>query len=298
MYLTAYEGVPAGNPCASSTRKRDQLVGDLYIQVIKGSRDKMLAGSEDGEAISPKQLRFTRAIFKAIQKALAPLLAGRDPSEARPSAYRGSKEGFIDEWILIMRRYLQRTQAKATLDGKAWSIIGRLEGEARNFIINKAEYERDSPEKVFELLASRFGTEGNRIQVRQAFASRYQLEKVDWMLCLHALQGLQSQGVLNEPITTKRYEIPQRFIEGVRDPALRRGLSITYASETKVTDPPTVESLRFITRQLQRNGPKQSQEYNPRHAMRSRPRSSCHCHPTYWCFRKECCHHLHLAMHP
>ena len=71
-----------------------------------------------------------------------------------------------------MRRYLQRTQAKTTPDDKAWSIIGHLEGEARNYIINKAESERDTPEKVFDLLASRFGTGGNHMQVRQAFATR------------------------------------------------------------------------------------------------------------------------------
>ena len=31
-----------------------------------------------------------------------------------------------------MRRYLQRTQAKAARDDRAWSIIGHLEGESRN----------------------------------------------------------------------------------------------------------------------------------------------------------------------
>ena len=47
-----------------------------------------------------------------------------------------------------------------------------------------------------------------------------------------------------------------------------------YASETFLTDPPTVESLRFTTRQLQRNRPKPTQPqqpYDPRLAMRSRP---------------------------
>ena len=73
-----------------------------------------------------------------MSEELAPLLAGRDPTQARPSVYRGSKEGSIDGWILVMRRYLQRTQAKATPDDRAWSIIGHLEGEARNYIINKA----------------------------------------------------------------------------------------------------------------------------------------------------------------
>ena len=41
-----------------------------------------------------------------------------------------------------MRRYLQRTQAKATPDDKAWSIIGHLEGEARDYIINKPSPKR------------------------------------------------------------------------------------------------------------------------------------------------------------
>ena len=143
-----------------------------------------------------------------------------------------------------MRRYLQRTQAKGSPDDRAWSIISHLEVEARNYIINKPESERDTSEKVFELLGSRFGTGGNKMQVRQAFATRQQSEE-DLMQYLDALEGLRSQGFSEEPVTTKRYEILQRFIEGVRDNDLRRELSIIYASETTVTDPPAVESLRF-----------------------------------------------------
>ena len=130
MFLTANEGVPTGDPCASSTRKRDDVIGELSMQATRGSRDNSPAPSEKGEVVSQEQLRFTEAISKAMSKELAPLLAGRDPMQARPSVYRGSKEGSIDGWILVMRRYLQRTQAKATPDDKAWSIIGHLECEA------------------------------------------------------------------------------------------------------------------------------------------------------------------------
>ena len=269
-FLTASEGMLTGNPCASSTRKKDNVNDELSMQATKGSQDNSPAPNEEEEMISPEQLRFTAAISKAMSKELAPLLAGRDPSQARPSVYRGSKEGSIDVWILVMQRYLQRTQAKATLDDKAWSFIGHLEGEARNYIINKAESERDTPEKVIELLASRFGTGGNRMQVRQAFATRQQSDREDWMQYLHALEGLRSQGFPEEPVVAKRYEILQRFIEGVRDPVLRRELSIIYASETTVNEPPTVESLRFTTQQLQRTRSK-SAPYDPRYALRSRP---------------------------
>ena len=65
------------------------------MQDTKGSRDKSQAASDEGEAISPEQLQFTAALSKAISKELAPLLAGRDPIQARPSVYRGSKEGSI-----------------------------------------------------------------------------------------------------------------------------------------------------------------------------------------------------------
>ena len=105
------------------------------------------------------------------------------------------------------------------------------------------------------------------MQVRQAFQSRIQHEKEDWMQYLDALEGLRSQGFPQEAITTKRYEILQRFMEGVRDPALRRELAIVYASEAFLTEPPTVKSLRFTTRQLQRNRPKPTQFPNFRNPM-------------------------------
>ena len=268
LYLTADDGMPSGTPCASSTRRREETA-DLSVQATHGSpRD------EEAGVISPEQLRFTAAISKAMSKELAPLLAGRDLAQTRSNMYRGSKDGSTDGWILTMQRYLKSTQTKVSAEDRAWSIIGHLEGEARNYIINKAESERDTPEKVFELLFSRFGAGGNRMQVRQAFQSRVQQEKEDWMQYLDALEGLRSQGFPQETITTKRYEILQRFMEGVRDTVLRRELAIVYASKAFLTEPPTVESLRFTTRQLQCNRPKPTQPpqqpYDPRLAMRSR----------------------------
>ena len=100
------------------------------------------------------------------------------------------------------------------------------------------------------------------MQVRQAFTTRQQSDREDWMQYLDALEGLRSQGFIEEPVTTKRYEILQRFIEGVRDPILRKKISIIYASITTVSELPTVESLRFTTRQLQRTRSK-SAPYTP-----------------------------------
>ena len=84
--LSADHGLPSGTPCASSTRKKDEIA-DLSIQATLGSYDRTREGEakgEEGEAISPEQLRFTAAIPKAMSKELAPLLAGRDLAQAVP----------------------------------------------------------------------------------------------------------------------------------------------------------------------------------------------------------------------
>ena len=127
--LSADHGLPSGTPCASSTRKKDEIA-DVSVQATYGSHDRtreVETKVEEGEAISdtisPEQLRFTAAISKAMSKVLAPLLAGRDLAQTRPNVYRGSKDGSIDGWILIMQRYLKRTQTKVSAEDQAWSII-------------------------------------------------------------------------------------------------------------------------------------------------------------------------------
>ena len=212
-------------------------------------------GTDDpkDELISPEQLKFTEAISKTIAKEFAPLIANRDQTAVRPTLYRGSKDGTVEEWLLVMKRYLERVYSNASPIDKAWAIIDHLGDEARSFIINKPESERDSHEKVTTLLASRFGTGSSRWPVRQAFRLRNQLEKEGLMQYLDALEGLRSQGFPDEPITTRRYEILHRFMNGVSDPVLQRELTVVFATEAYLANPPTVESLRFTVQELQRS---------------------------------------------
>ena len=212
-------------------------------------------GTDDpkDELISPEKLKFTEAISKTIAKELAPLIANRDQTAVRPTLYRGSKDGTVEEWLLVMKRYLEQVYSNVSPVDKAWAIIDHLGDEARSFIINKPESERDSHEKVTTLLSSRFGTGSNSWPVRQAFRLRSQLEREDLMQYLDALQGLRSQGFPDEPITTRRYEILHRFMDGVSNPVLQRELTVVFATEAYLADPSTVESLRFTVQELQRS---------------------------------------------
>ena len=69
--------------------------------------------------------------------------------------------------------------------------------------------------------------------------------------------GLRSQGFPDEPLLTRRYEILHRFMDRVSNPVLQQQLTVVYANEAYLTDPPTVESLRFTVQDLQRKRPKQ-----------------------------------------
>ena len=212
-------------------------------------------GTDDpkDELISPEQLKFTEVISKTIAKELAPLIANRDRTAVRPTLYRGSKDKTVEEWLLVMKRYLERVYSNASPVDKAWAIIDHLGDEARSFIINKPESEQDSHEKMTTLLSSRFGTGSSRWPVRQAFRLRNQLEKEGLMQYLDALEGLRSKGFPDEPITTRRYEILHRFMDGVSDPVLQRELTVVFATEAYLADPPTVESLQFTVQELQRS---------------------------------------------
>ena len=204
---------------------------------------------------------LAEAITSAMSKSLEPLLAAKEAKNI-PTKYRGTRDGIIDGWLMLMKRYLEKAHAKATPLDRAWTIVEFLENEAQDYIMNKSEAERDTDEKVFALLARRFGTGSSKFQVQQQFRTRNQSDNEDYMQYLDALEGLRSQGFPNEDVTVRRYEIMQRFIEGVRSFELKRNLALMYAQEQYVDTPPTVEALRFTVQQyLHMRGPIRSENY-------------------------------------
>ena len=69
---------------------------------------------------------------------------------------------------------------------------------------------------------------------------------------MDALESLRNQAHPKESHVDRRYEILQRFIEGVRNQNLRESLSAMYAHEDYLENPPTVEEIRFATQQYLR----------------------------------------------
>ena len=240
-------------PLASSTQKKSFAKKSLSLGPEVGP------SGDTPNAIHKQTL--AEAITSAMSKGLEPLLAAKEVKN-KPTKYRGTRDGIIYGWLMLMKRYLEKVHAKNNPLDRAWTIVEFLENEARDYITNKSEAERDTDEKLFALLARRFGTGSNKIQIQQQFRTRNQLNDEDYMQYLDTLEGLRSQGFPNEEVTVRRYEIMQRFIEGVRNFELKRNLALMYAQEQYVETPPTIEALRFTVQQyLRMRGPARSENF-------------------------------------
>ena len=243
-------------PLASSTQRKTISRRNLNTGTVEGA-----AKDKDNAPNAIHSQALAEAITTAMSKGLGPLLAAKE-SKNKPTKCRGTRDGIVDGWLMLMRRYLEKAHAKDTPLDRAWTIVEFLQNEARDYITNKSEAERDTDEKVFALLARRFGTGSNKIQIQQQFPTRNQSPDEDYMQYLDALEGLRSQGFPNEEVAVRRYEIMQKFIEGVRSYELKRNLALMYAQEQYVDTPPTVEALRFTVQQyLRMRGSTRSENY-------------------------------------
>ena len=235
-------------PVATSTQRKHTT--KRMLEEEQNEMKETSSPTPDTPRTSQRQA-LAEAISTAMSKSLERLLAAKE-SKNKPTKYRGTKDGNADGWIMLMKRHLEKANPKATPLDKAWTKIEDLETEARDYITNKSEAERDTDKKVFALLARRFGTGSSKIHIQQQFRTRNQNSDEDYMQYLDALEGLRSQGYTNEEVTVRRYEIMQRFIEGVRNFELKRNMALMYAPEQYVEAHPTVEALRFTVQQYLR----------------------------------------------
>ena len=198
-----------------------------HDQSEMGETPETSNATPDTPSTSQRQA-LAEAISTAMSKGLGPLLAAKE-SKDKPTKYRGTKDGNADGWMMLMKRHLEKPHAR-DLD-KAGTIIEYLEHKAGDYITNKSEAERNTDDKVFALLARRIGTGSRKIHIQQQFRTRNQNHEEDYLQYLDALEGLRSQGYPNEEVTVRRYEIMQRFIDGVRNFELKRNLALMYAPE-------------------------------------------------------------------
>ena len=183
------------------------------------------AGPQGDTPRTMQRQALSEAITTATSKGIEPLLAAEE-TKNKPTLYRGTRDGMIDGWMMLMKSYLEKAHAKATPLDKACFIVEFLENEARDYITKKSEAERDTNEKVFALLARRFGTGSSKIHIQQQCLTHNQTSEEDHMQSLDALEGMRSHGFPNEERAPWRDEMVQEVFDGVRRLTLKRNLAL------------------------------------------------------------------------
>ena len=157
----------------------------------------------------------------------------------------------IDSWLTMMQIHLDN-QENMDENSQVFLVMSYLTKDARAFVLNKPPNDRDTIQKLFDLLSRRFGTGSGRAQNRSAFVSRRQKpgEGIDQFL--DDIEGLRLRAYPQEDRATRDYEIMQKFINGVSDADLHTMLSTKYNDESFVVTPPTVEQLRYVANEYLR----------------------------------------------
>ena len=125
-------------PLASNTQRKTISRRNLNTGTVEGA-----AKDKDNAPNAIHSQALAEAITTAMSKGLEPLLAAKE-SKNKPTKYRGTRDGIVDGWLMLMRRYLEKAHAKDTPLDKAWTLVEFLENEARDYITNKSEAERDT----------------------------------------------------------------------------------------------------------------------------------------------------------
>ena len=74
----------------------------------------------------------------------------------KPRCYKDESDGCIDTWIEVMKLHFEEEDLSERQECSA--LTSNLEGTALNCVMAKKQYQRDTAEKIFEILLNRFGS--------------------------------------------------------------------------------------------------------------------------------------------
>ena len=163
----------------------------------------------------------------------------------KPRCYKDESDGYIDTWIEVMKLHFEEEDLSERQECSA--LTSNLEGTALNCVMAKKQYQRDTAEKIFEILLNRFGSgvQGHHAMMR--FEKRRQREDETIDKFLDDLEMLRRRSQPDESNRRMNLAIASNFIDGVKNDELRTMLATHYTPLS--TNAPTPEELRLKSKE-------------------------------------------------
>ena len=171
----------------------------------------------------------------------------------KPKEFKDDSDGCIETWVEVMRLHLE--QDNLNDERQAYTaILSNLEGTALKCVVAKKEEERDTADKIFEILLNRFGSGMKGHQAMMRFEKRMQRDDESIDRFLDDLESLRRRSDPEESTNRRNFSIASKFIDGVKSDDLRTMLA-TYYTLSK-DSAPTPEEMRQKSREYMLMKPK------------------------------------------
>ena len=142
----------------------------------------------------------------------------------KPKEFKDDSDGCIDTWVEVMRLHLEQDNLYDERQA-CTAILSNLEVTALKCVVAKKEEERDTAEKIFEILLNRFGSGMKGHQAMMRFEKRRQRDDESIDRFLDDLQSLRRRSDPEESTNRRNFSIASKFIEGVKSDDLRTMLA-------------------------------------------------------------------------
>ena len=163
----------------------------------------------------------------------------------KPRCYKDESDGCIDTWIEVTKLHFEEEDLSERQECSA--LTSNLEGTALNSVMAKKQYQRDTAEKIFEILLNRFGSGMQRHQAMMRFEKRRKRKDETIDRFLDDLEMLRRRSQPDESNRRMNLAVASKFIDGVNNDELRTMLATHYTPLS--TNAPTPEELRLKSKE-------------------------------------------------
>ena len=139
----------------------------------------------------------------------------------KPKEFKDDSDGCIDTWVEVMRLHLEQDNLNDERQA-CTAILSNLEGTALKCVVAKKEEERDTADKIFEILLNRFGSGMKGHQAMMRFEKRRQRDDESIDRFLDDLESLRRRSDPEESTNRRNFSIASKFIDGVKTEAIAK----------------------------------------------------------------------------
>ena len=215
-----------------------------------------LSGGNDTQAGHSRDATSMATAFEPLNRSLETFIMWLSRTNERseksrrvfkkPRCYKDESDGCIDTWIEVMKLHFEEEDLSKRQECSA--PTSNLEGTALNGVMATKQYQRDTAEKIFEILLNRFGSGVQGYQARMRFEKQRQREDETIDKFLDNLEMLRRRSQPDESNRRMNLAVASKSFDGVKNEELRTMLATHYTPLS--TNAPTPEKLRLKSKKF------------------------------------------------